>query len=160
MSVSESDSQPLFTDECTPMKERENNDENTVDTPAEDSPNSLIVEVEDEEESTATEEEVELIDGEEVTVVDLDKAAEKDEALWDDEHTSDSDEYDPAKEEESPEKEEVEYKCTRSAHEKCVKLAEKVDLILCEQCDTLSNRKQRLAALTEAICDHYKMIVE
>lgn len=141
------------------MKERLDNEENTVDTPAEGSPSSLAVEV-DEEESTATEEEVELIDGEEVTVVDLEKAAEKDEALWDDEHTSDSDEYDPAKEEESPEKEEVEYKCTRSAHKNCVKLAEKMDLILCEQCDTLSNRKQRLAALAEAICDHYKMIVE
>lgn len=102
---------------------------------------------------------------------------EKDEALWNSEHTSDDEEYDPenpedlstktakADAEEDPSgdedededdsivNDEIEYTCADHAH--CVSLAEKVDAFLLESCSALCGRKERQVAIAEMICDNF-----
>lgn len=104
--------------------------------------------------------------------------AAEDEALWNDEHTSDEEEFDPenpedlktetAKAEAEDEEDEDEddsivvpddvEEDLCPDHDKCLKAAEKWDYFMQSSTDIMgrSPRKERIAALVEVICDHYE----
>ena len=108
--------------------------------------------------------------------------AAQDEALWNDEHTSDEEEFDPekpedlktetAKAEDEDEDEDDEdeddsivvpddvEEQTCADHKKCVKLAEKLDHFIVSSTNFAGNspRKECIAALSEVVCDHYKCL--
>lgn len=121
---------------------------------------------------------------EEASEHNLQTTAAQDEALWPDEHSSDEEEFDPANptdlttqnakelaendpsvdscEEEddsivvSDNEEELE--CAN--HEVCIAIAARVDTFLLESMSAVTGKKERRAALVEAICDHYKTRAE
>ncbi len=124
-------------------------------------PNKL--EMSDNENVELQEESIESSDENEIKLKGL---AAQDEALWNDEHTSDEEEFDPEKHEDDEDEDDsivvpddVEEQ-TCADHKKCVKLAEKLDHFIVSSTNFAGNspRKECIAALSEVVCDHYKCL--
>lgn len=116
---------------------------------------------------------------EEVGDISLDAKAAKDEALWNDEHTSDDEEFDPSKpedvttatakaeaeddpssgresdeEDDSIVNDEVELAC--ADHQACIDFAKELDAFILRSLPVPKSKdKERRAALVEVLCDHY-----
>jgi hypothetical protein len=118
--------------------------------------------------------------------VDLDAKAEKDEALWPDEHSSDEESFDPEKpedlqtenakvlaeddpslgeDEERSDDDDEDDSCVVSDgnedhecadHDKCVAFSQELDAFILKSRKAVSGKRERRAALAEVICDHFK----
>ncbi len=123
-------------------------------------------------------------------VVDLEATAQADELLWNDEHSSDDEAFDPenptdlltenakeaarfddasqsgegadASDEDEPDDsivcsdDEVELEC--EDHDICVSRSQDVFALLVQSMSCKTSKRQAKAALTEAICDHFKSL--
>lgn len=102
---------------------------------------------------------------EQTTVTDLSATAAADEALWNDEHTSDEAPFEPEAEEKEGDEsgdekgsdedssDEIELECPN--HDKCVALAREVDALICTKAKSKTSKKTRQAALCEVLCDNF-----
>lgn len=139
---------------------------------------SISVEIYSNESTPVSSQETETTIGN-ATEHDLQATAAQDEALWPDEHSSDEEEFDPANptdlttenakelaeddpslgsdedEDDSIVVSDNEEELECADHEACIAIAVKVDALLLESMSAVTGKKERRAALVEAICDHY-----